>query len=174
MNGTQGVRLGFIMINESSSDQIIRNLAINETVAQIEFDHNGSVQLIVNSSVRPSQVLADNIVLTEAQSLNGLTPESEAWIFDPNSHTLAIFADPASVTLVYTLAPSTPTSTPVPEYPTALAPVLIGCLIMTLLIGKRSRNCETMPLPSRHQWSNSTGSLIADNKSKARPLMNPI
>jgi hypothetical protein len=143
MNGTQGVRLGFIMINASSSDQTIRNLAINATVAQIEFDHNGSIQLIVNSSVKPSQVLANNELLTEVQSLNGLTPESGVWVYDSNNHNLTIFADPAFVTLIYPLAP--PTSTPVPEYPTTFALVLIGSFAITLLITKRPRNSKAMP-----------------------------
>jgi hypothetical protein len=143
MNETDGVELGFITINASSSGQIIRNLAFNESVLQIEFDHNGSIQLSVNSSAKPAEVFADNNVLTEAQSLNGLTPESEAWVYDPSSHALTIFADPSSVTLVYSLTP-TSVPTPVPEYPTALALVLIGCLAMTLLIARKSSHRKTM------------------------------
>jgi hypothetical protein len=145
LNGTRGIQLGSIAINASSSGQIIRNLAFNESVLQIEFDHNGSIQLNVNSSVKPAQVFADNNQLTEAQSLNGLTPESEAWVYDPNSHALTLFADPSSVTLVYSLTPTPSVSTPVPEYPTALALVLIGCLAITLLIAKKPRNHKTMP-----------------------------
>ena len=145
MNGTHGVELGFIAVNASSSGQMIRNLALNESVLQIEFDHNGSIQLNVNSSVKPAQVFADNNELTEAQSLNCLTPESEAWVYDSNSHALAIFADPSSVTLVYSLTPTPSVSTPVREYPTALALVLIGCLAITLLTAKKSRNRKTMP-----------------------------
>ena len=144
MNGTHGVELGFIAINASSTGQIIRNLAFNESVLQIEFDHNGSIQLNVNSYVKPAQVFADNNELTEAQSLNGLTPESEAWVYDSNSHALAIFADPSAVTLVYSLTPTPSVSTSVPGYPTALAPVLLGCLGITLLIAKKSRNRKTM------------------------------
>ena len=142
MNGTQGVRLGFIMINASSSNQSIRNLAMNATVAQIEFDHNGSLQLTVNSSITPSQVLADNTVLTQAQTLNGLTPGSEAWTYDSISHTLIIFADPKSVTLIYALTPSTPASTPVPEYPTTFAVVLLACFTIAILLGRRTKYCR--------------------------------
>jgi len=149
MNETDGVELGFITINASSSGQIIRNLAFNESVLQIEFDHNGSIQLSVNSSAKPAEVFADNNVLTEAQSLNGLTPESEAWVYDPSSHALTIFADPSSVTLVYSLTP-TSVPTPVPEYPTALALVLIGCIAITLLIEKKSRDRKTTPSSQRH------------------------
>lgn len=145
MNGTHGVELGAIAINASSRGQTIRNLAFNESVLQIEFDHNGSIQLNVNSSVKPVQVFADNNALTEAQSLNGLTPESEAWVYDPTSHALTIFADPSSVTLVYNTTPTPSVPTPVPEYPTTLALVLIGCLAITLLIAKKSRNRKTMP-----------------------------
>lgn len=133
MNGTQGVRLDFIAINATSSNQIIRNVAFNGTVAQIEFDHNGSVQLIVNSSVKPSQVFADGNLLSEAQSSNMLTPQSDAWTYDLNSHTVTIFADPSSVTLVYTL------TAPVPEYPSALPLALVGCLTITLLFSSRMR-----------------------------------
>ena len=140
MNESHGVELGFIAINASSSGQIIRNVAFNETVLQIEFDRNGSIQLTVNSSVKPAQVFADDNALTEAQSSNGLTPASEAWTYDPNSHAVTIFADPSTVTLVYspTQTPSVPT--PVPEYPTALSLVMIGCLAMSLLVAKKSRN----------------------------------
>ena len=133
MNGTQGVRLGLIAINATSSDQIIRNVVFNGTVAQIEFDHNGSIQLIVNSSVKPSQVFADGNLLSEAQSSNMLTPQSEAWAYDPNSHTVTIFADPTSVTLVYTLSAS------VPEYPSTLPLALVGSLTITLLLSSRIR-----------------------------------
>jgi hypothetical protein len=139
LNGTEGVRLGFIRINASSSGQIIRNVAFNESVAQIEFDYNGSIQLTISSSVKPSQVFADGNLLSEAQSPVGLTPQSEAWIYDPNNQVLTIFADPASVTLIYTPAATTIITTPVPEYPTALGLVLIGCLIMTILLSKNPR-----------------------------------
>lgn len=137
MNGTEEVRLDFIAINASSNDQIIRNVAFNESVAQIEFDRNGSIQLTVDSSVKPTEVFADDNLLSEAQSLNGLTPASEAWVYNSNSQALMIFADPSSVTLVYSVTPST--STPVPEYPTAVSLLLIGCLAISLLIARRSR-----------------------------------
>ena len=142
MNGTQGVRLGFIMINASSSNQNIRNLAMNATVAQIEFDHNGSLQVIVNSSIKPSQVLADDTILTQAQTLNGLTPGSEAWAYDSISHTLTIIADPNSVTLVYALTPTTPASTPVPEYSGTFAVVFLACFALVILIGRRTKYCR--------------------------------
>ncbi|MGP8127095.1 MAG: hypothetical protein ACLP9D_04735 [Candidatus Bathyarchaeia archaeon] len=150
MNGTYGAELGFIAVKASSSGQIIRNVAYNGSVLQIEFDHNGSIQLNVNSSAKPAQVFADNNELTEAQSLNGLTPESEAWVYDSNSHTLAIFADPSTVTLVYNPTPAPSVPTPVPEYPTALALVLTGCLTITLLIEKKSRDRKTPPSSQRH------------------------
>jgi hypothetical protein len=130
------------MINASSSNQNIRNLAMNATVAQIEFDHNGSLQLIVNSSIKPSQVLADNTVLTQTQTSNGLTPGSEVWTYDSISHTLTIFADPNSVTLVYALTPSAPASTPVPEFLGTFAVILAACFTLVILIGRRTKYCR--------------------------------
>jgi hypothetical protein len=144
MNGTQGVRLGFIAINATSSDQIISNVAFNESVAQIEFDHNGSIQMTVKSSVEPSQVFADSNLLSQAQSPNGLTSESEAWVYDPNSQTLMIFADPASVTLVYNV---TSTPSPVAEYPIALALILMGSLAITAILAKGSGDRKPNPKP---------------------------
>jgi hypothetical protein len=137
MNGTRGIVLGWVAINASSNDQNIRNVAFNESVAQIIFDREGSVKLIINSSMKPAKVFADNLELLEAQSSAGLTPESEAWVYDQNGHTITIFADPSSVTLVYSLTPSPPT-TPVAEYPTDLALILAGCLAAILTITKRN------------------------------------
>jgi len=138
LNGTEGVRLRFIAINASSSGQMIRNVAINESVAQIEFDYNGSIQLTISSSVKPSLVFADGNLLSEAQSPVGLTPQSEAWVYDSSNQTLTVFADPTSVTLIYTPT-ATATTTPVPEYPTALYLTLIACLVTTILLTKNSR-----------------------------------
>jgi len=141
MNGTQLVRLDSIIINASSSNQNIRNVAMNTTVVQVEFDRNGSLQLMVKSSVKPSFVLADNIMLTEAQTLQGLTPSSEAWVYDPISHTLTILADPSSVTLIY---PSTPISTPLPEYSMPFAMVLTACLTSLLLFERLRKSDNQM------------------------------
>lgn len=132
MNGTDRVRLGYIAINASISEQIIRNVAFNESIAQVEFDRNGSVQLIINSSIRPSRVFADNTQLTEVQSVTGLTPESEAWVYDPNTHALIIFADPSSVTIIYASA-----TTQVPEFPYALGLIMFVCLAASVIISKR-------------------------------------
>ena len=134
MNGTDHVRLGYVAINSSSSGQLIRSFAFNESIAQVELDHNGSIELIVNSSSKPTQVYADNLELAEAQSLRGLTPESEAWVYDQNTHTLAIFADPISVTIVYA-----PIATPVPEFSAGLELALFTSLALSVIIaGRRS------------------------------------
>ena len=133
MNGTYRVRLSHIAINASSGGQIIRNIAFNQTVAQIEFDRNGSIQLMINSSVKPVQVFADNIELSEAQSLNGLTPTSEMWFYDQNNQTLMIFADPSSVTIFYA-----PVASPIPEFPAEHGLVLVGCLAVILIITKNA------------------------------------
>jgi hypothetical protein len=132
MNGTDRVRLSHIAINASSGDQNIRNIAFNQTVAQIEFDHNGTLQLIINSSVKPTQVFADNLELTEAQSLNGLTPTSEMWFYDQNNQTLVIFADPSSITIFYG-----PVASPIPEFPIAPGLVLIASIAAGAIVTKR-------------------------------------
>lgn len=131
MNGTEGVRLGFIAINASSSGQFIRNVAYNESIAQIEFDGNGSIQVTVNSSAKPSMVFADGNLLSQAPSLVGLTPQSDAWFYDPNNQALTIFADPTSITLVYTPT-ATGVTTQVPEYPVTPYFALIGSLVITI------------------------------------------
>lgn len=148
LNGTEGVRLGYIAINASSSGQTIRNVAFNGSVAQIEFDNNGSIQLTISSSIKPSLVFADGNLLLEAPSTVGLTPQSEAWVYDPSNQSLIIFADPASVTLIYTPA----TVTPVPEYPMGLegALVLVGCLVICILLAKNSR---TSPRTAQSAWT---------------------
>jgi hypothetical protein len=132
MNGTYHVRLGYVAINSSSSGQVIRNIALNGSIAQIQLDHNGSVQLIINSSTRPARVYADSLELSEALSTSGLTPASEAWVYDQNNDTLIIFADPSSITIIYG-----PVATPVPEFPVALGLVLIVSLALSAIAPKR-------------------------------------
>jgi len=141
LNGTGGVRLSFIRINASSTGQTIRNVAFNASVAQIELDSNGSIQLTINSSAKPLQVFADDYLLPEAQSSVGLTPQSDVWVYDSNSQSLTIFADPTSVTLIYETASAT--ASPVPEYPATLDLTLIGCIVITLL------SVSTLGRPSR-------------------------
>ena len=144
LNGTFGIRLGSIAINASSSGQVIRNVAFNDSVLQVEFDREGAVQLIINSSAKPSQVFADNNTLTMVQSSSGLTPDSEAWAYDQSSHTLIILADPMSITIVY----GTATPTPIPEFPTALVVVIVvACLAVTLIIEKDLKNTTEARLP---------------------------
>lgn len=147
MNGTDNVRLGYVAINSSSSGQIISNIAFNESIAQVEFDHNGSVQLIIKSSAKPAHVYADNLELAEAQSVSGLTPESEAWAYDQNTHTLIIFADPSTVTIIYAS-----TATPIPEFPPALGLVLIVSLAVSAIVVKRRspRRDQVANFPERY------------------------
>lgn len=153
LNGTLGIRLGSIAINASSSGQVIRNVAFNDSVVQVEFDREGAVQLIINSSSKPSQVFADNNTLTMLQSSSGLTPDSEAWIYDQSGHTLVILADPMSITIVY----GTATPTPIPEFPAALEVVIVvGCLAVTLIIEKDLKNTTEACLP-REQGDSENG-----------------
>jgi len=136
LNGTHGVILEGIAINASSNGQRIRNVAFNESIAKIDFDRDGSVELIVNSSAKPNVVYADDMQLAELQSTDGLNPNSEAWVYDPNHQVVTIFADPSSITLFYAPAP-----TPVPEFPSSLAGlILLGTgAIFLLLIRKKPK-----------------------------------
>ena len=147
MNGTYHVRLGYIAINSSSSGQIIRNIALNGSIAQVEFDHNGSVQLIINSSTKPANVYADNLELAEVQSISRLTPDSEAWGYDQNTHTLIIFADLSSITIIYAS-----TATPIPEFPPALGLVPIVSLAVSAIVAKRRswRRDQVANFPERY------------------------
>lgn len=136
LNATHGVELAEIAIATSSNGQIIKNVAFNESVAQIDFDHEGAVEMEINSSAKPAAVYADDSELAEAQWNVGLTPNSNAWFYDPNTHMLTVDADPSSITIFYSSTP-----TPVPEFPTgAVALVLLASLIATVLaVEKGSR-----------------------------------
>jgi hypothetical protein len=120
LNGTHGVELAQIAIAASTNGQLIRDVAFNETVAKIDFDRDGSLQLTLNSSIKPRAVYADDMELTELPSAAGLNPNSEAWVYDQNNQSLRIFADPTSVTLFYESA-----STPVPEFPEPLTGLIL-------------------------------------------------
>lgn len=142
LNGTHGVELAEIAINASSNGQMIDNVAFNETVAQIDFDQPGAVELDVNSSQKPMMVFADGNQLTELPMNIGLTPNSNAWVYDQNTHALTVFADPSSITIFYD-----PQSTPVPEFPAgsvtfALAIAVASSLLATVLAvtGKKHKS----------------------------------
>ncbi len=85
VNGTHGVELAEIAINASSNGQMIRDVAFNESVVQIGFDHDGAVELSANSSVKPTAVFADDRELPESQSSAGLNQNSNAWVYDQNT-----------------------------------------------------------------------------------------
>ena len=131
-----GVTLARIAIEASSNDQMIRNVAHNETVLQIQLDKDGELVLSVNSSVKPNAIFADDMLLIEASSTNGLTPQSEAWYYDQNSHMLSVFADPTSITLFYM-----PVETIIPEFPidglSALSIAVIAVLIIMRSLGNK-------------------------------------
>lgn len=134
LNGTHGVELAEIAINASSNGQMIRDVAFNESVVQIDLDHDGAVELSVNSSAKPAAVFADDRELAESQSSAGLNQNSNAWVFDQNTHMLTVFADPSSVTIFYGSAP-----TPVPEFPFVYTPlVFLAALAATILIARKS------------------------------------
>ncbi len=118
LRGHHAVELASIAITANSSNQMIRNVAYNDTIVQVGFDHNASCQLLINSSAMPTAVYADDIVLLEKQSTAGLTPQSEAWVYNQNSSAITIFADPSTVTIFYG-------SAPVPEFPVASTSLLL-------------------------------------------------
>lgn len=84
------------------------------------------------------------------QSSSGLTPDSEAWVYDQSSHTLIILADPMSITIIH----GTATPTPIPEFPAALELVIVvGCLAVMLIIEKDLRNTTHASLPGEQDDS---------------------
>ncbi len=138
LNGMHGVELAWIAITASSNGQMIQNVAFNETVAQIKFDHDGNTELSVNSSEKPAAVFADDFGLTEASSQIGLTPASDAWTYNQTSHVLTVFADPSSITIFYGTAPA-----PVPEFPAEFLEVILTLAIVAtaamIVAGQRIR-----------------------------------
>lgn len=138
LNGTHGIELAQIAIAASSNGQMIRNVAFNQSVAKVDFDHDGSVELEVNSSSKPAAVFADDNELPEAQWNIGLTPNSNAWVYDENSHMLTVYADPSSITIFYGSSP-----TPLPEFPAGIvALVLLASLIGSVPAVRRSRRTK--------------------------------
>jgi len=101
LNDTHGTVLSRIAINASSTNQLIKNVAYNKTVVHVRFDRDGSVVLIINASAKPSAVYGDDLKLSEKLSTLGLTPDSEAWVYDNNKRIITIFADPSSITVSY-------------------------------------------------------------------------
>jgi hypothetical protein len=84
------------------------------------------------------------------QSSSGLTPDSEAWVYDLSSHTLIILADHMSITIIY----GTATPTPIPEFPAALELVIVvGCLAVMLIIEKDLTNTAHASLPGEQDDS---------------------
>jgi len=139
LSGYHGVTLARIAIEASSSNQMVRNVAFNETVLQVQCDKDGEMRLSINSSVKPNAVFADDMPLAEASSMNGLTPQSEAWFYDQNSHMLVVFADPTSVTVFYM-----PVQTIIPEFPVVLTVLSIAVIFVLMttraLTGKKVYN----------------------------------
>ena len=101
LNDTHGTALSRIAINASSTDQLIKNVAYNQTVVHVKFDRDGLVVLIINASAKPAVVYGDDLKLSEKLSTLGLTPDSEAWVYDNNKRIIIIFADPLTITLSY-------------------------------------------------------------------------
>ena len=115
LNGVPVVITSVVVVY-STNGQIVTNFASNDNTAQVEFDHNGAAEVVVHSSARPNAVYADDHLLVEASTTAGLTANSNAWVYDKNSATLTVFADPSTVTMFYG-------STPMPEYPSQLLPI---------------------------------------------------
>lgn len=139
LNGTHGVELAEIAINASSNGQLIENIATNESVAQIEFDHDGAVELHVNSTDKPTAVYADDSELTEVEPGAGMNMTSNTWAYDQNSHMLTVDADPASITIIYGTS-----ATPVLEFPsdTTIAVITLVAVASALFIFRRVRESK--------------------------------
>jgi hypothetical protein len=126
LGGHYGVKISKIAVVHSSSNQMIQTIDNNETVVHIGFDVDGTEEVIINSTAKPAAVYADDLQLSESQSTAGLTPESEAWVYDQNNGVITIFADPTTITLFYG-------STPIPEFPVASVSLLL-LVILTAAI----------------------------------------
>jgi hypothetical protein len=111
------VTLSSFTLAYSADGQVMTYVASNDHIAQVEFDHDGAAELIAHCSSKPSAVYADDRLLVESSTTTGLTANSNAWVYDQNSGTLQVFADPSSITMFYG-------GTPVPELPSSLISVV--------------------------------------------------
>lgn len=114
LNGVVQIALSSFSVSSSTNGQVMANVASNENIAQVEFDHDGGVELVIHSSAMPAAVYADDRLLIQASSTAGLNVNSNAWVYDRGSATLTVFADPGTVTMFYG-------SAPIPEFPISLA-----------------------------------------------------
>ena len=135
LNGTHGVELAEIAINASSNGQLIKDIANNESVVEVEFDHDGAVELHVNSTEKPSMIFADDNQLTEVETADG-NMTSNTWAYNQNNHMLTVDADPSSITIVYGTYP-----TPVLEFPSGgtIAVIALVALASALFLLKRKQ-----------------------------------
>lgn len=130
LNDTHGTALSRIAIDASSNNQLIKNVAYNQTVVHVKFDRDGSVVLIINASAKPSVVYGDDLKLSEKLSTLGLTPDSEAWVYDNNKRIIIIFADPSSITISYLASQQALTTTTTSQPTTGPR-----CIIATVAYG---------------------------------------
>jgi len=112
LNWGASVTLSSMSVSSSTNGQMIDNVAYNNDIVQVEFDHDGGTVLVVYASAPPAAIYADDRFLVEASSTTGLTFNSNAWVYDQGSGRLTVFADPSTVTFYG--------ASPVPEFPTSL------------------------------------------------------
>jgi hypothetical protein len=134
--GAEGATITSITLASSSNGQVIRNVASNANVAQVEFDHDGGIVLVIQTSARPAAVYADDRLLAPVVSTAGLNFSSNVWAYAQGNGMLTVYADPATVTLFYGTAPA-----PIPEFRNnVLAVTLAMVAVATIFIlTKRGR-----------------------------------
>lgn len=100
-----GIDVYWVQLESSPGDQLIGNVAYNQSVLQVEFNRPGLVELSLQSTEAPAAVYADDIALRAAMPQN-LSFTEPGYYYNQTSHIMTVFADPGSVTLFYGRAPA--------------------------------------------------------------------
>lgn len=115
--------ISWVDINANPEGQLIRDVAYNGSVLQVEFDKTGFITFTLKSSLNPTAIYADNEMLA-AQSIGNESSLARAgYFYNKTSGIITISADPSSVTLFFNALPSTPTSVSSLSSSTATSPM---------------------------------------------------
>jgi hypothetical protein len=135
LNQTGQVEMDNLVIISSSDNQVIENVAYNDSAVDIRLNQNGTVSLQLHVTVKPIAVYADDELLPEVSSLTALSlSHGGAWFYDDSTHMLFIFADPVHLIFRYRAA-----TTPVPEFPSLSILATVFTVFASLHLIKRRR-----------------------------------
>jgi hypothetical protein len=138
LNQSGQVEMDNLVIVSSSDNQVIDNVAYNESTVDIRLNQNGTVNLRLHLTTKPVALYADHQLLLEAPTLSALSlSHGGSWFYDEHNHVLFIFADPVHVIFRY----RAPTPTPIPEFPdfSILTMLFTVFASLTLIAHMRSR-----------------------------------